>query len=300
MWAVPDLEPGEDVSVSYTVHIDADAWGVTIRNHATPDQPSGDCVGDNDCKTEHFTPSYVLEKLSDPVSGSEVMPPYLGDPADLIEYTLKVTNTGPVPITSATVTDDLSDVLDDATMVLPLADGLELNGTTLTWTIPTPIPVQGSAQVSYSVQLDEGEWDTALHNSAAPIDDYGKCIAPGMCETTHTTPPVTTLVIKKVDLELLDVPLAGATFTLWQDNAPFSPATPATIGPEDEELTSVVTGADGLAKFLGPPARTLPGQGDGAASGLRPARGRHHRDRDRRRPGRQLRGRRRDGTDPLP
>ncbi|HET7734574.1 MAG TPA: SpaA isopeptide-forming pilin-related protein [Nocardioidaceae bacterium] len=248
VWSVPTLDPDESVSVSYTVSIDDDAWGVTIGNVATPDQPSGECI--NDCSTEHFTPHYLLEKTSSPPSGSEVMPPYLGDSADIIEYTLKVTNDGPVPLTSVTITDDLTDVLDNAGLVAVQPDiGLTIDGVTLTWNVPMPLAPGESITASYAVELNPGQWDVTLHNEAVPGDEYGECVGEGMCETTHTTPPVTTLQILKVDFEQLDKPLAGATFTLWQDNEPYSPASPATIGPEDEEITSVVTGADGLAKF---------------------------------------------------
>ena len=62
-----------------------------------------------DCETTHVTPHYVLTKISDPAIGSTVQP------GDTVEYTVTATNDSDGVVTGAVVTDDLSDVLDNAT-----------------------------------------------------------------------------------------------------------------------------------------------------------------------------------------
>jgi len=183
---------------------------------------------------EQFQPHWTLTKTSDkPVNVT---------PGESITYTLTVHNDSQATVQSATVTDDLSDVLDNATLSLPLASGLELNGTTLTWTVPTPIAPNGTRTVSYTVTVNQGAWDVDLDNLATP-GPGGDCPIPAECTTHHETPPVTTFVVKKVDFETL-APLAGAHFILWLDKG--------TIGVKDAADVSLgekVTGADGLAKW---------------------------------------------------
>ena len=81
-------------------------------------------------------PGLNVSKTSDPPSGSYVLP------GRLVSYTLNATNTGNVTLSRVTLTDDLSDVLDNATITGGLAAlvdgqavaGVVLRGSTLTWT----------------------------------------------------------------------------------------------------------------------------------------------------------------------
>ena len=126
-WTIPELQPDATATLVYTVTVNADAFNVTIGNVATPG-PGGECV--EDCDTEHFTPGWNFTKSSDPVSGSTVQP------GGKVTYTLVATNTSQAIVTDAVVIDDLSDVLDNATLD-SVPDGATLTGTTLTWTVPT-------------------------------------------------------------------------------------------------------------------------------------------------------------------
>ena len=75
----------------------------------------------------------MLAKASDPVVGATVQP------GDTVEYTLTATNDSDGVLTGAVVTDDLSDVLDNARWAI--GAGGTLAGTTLTWVVPTIAPV---------------------------------------------------------------------------------------------------------------------------------------------------------------
>ncbi|CAL8975928.1 hypothetical protein PROP_01801 [Propionicimonas sp. T2.31MG-18] len=171
-WAIPTLLPGEHASVTYTARVLAS--GVTVTNSVTANGPGGTCLA---CSTTQSTPKWSLTKTSDPASGATV------EPGDTLTYTLTVANEGPVPVSGARVSDDLSAVLDDATLgALPA--GLSLDGATLTWTVPT-IPVGGVASVSYPVVVDADARGAVLTNSAVPQGPGGHCVLG--CTTTAYT-----------------------------------------------------------------------------------------------------------------
>lgn len=178
-WAIPELAVGADASVSYTVIVDEDTWGSTLRNavSATGPVPPEACPPDDPCATEHVVPAWTLTKSSDPASGTEVLP------GSTITYTLTALNDGPAPVTGATVTDDLSEVLDDAGLLEPLADGVTLDGSTLTWAVPS-LAVGEQAEVTYAVLLNDDAYGAQLRNVATPGADGG-CI--DACATEHTT-----------------------------------------------------------------------------------------------------------------
>ncbi len=129
-WNVPEiLAGGADATVSYTVTVNAGAYNKTLTNVVTPG-PGGDCTTAADCTTDHFTPHYVLSKTSDPAPGSTVQP------GSEITYSLRVHNDSAASVTGAVVTDDLSDVLNHASVV-SVGAGASITGTTLTWNVPT-------------------------------------------------------------------------------------------------------------------------------------------------------------------
>jgi len=76
-------------------------------------------------------------------------------PGAAVTYTVSVHNTGKVPLTGAVVEAELFELLPHATIDGPLPPGTSLDGTTLTWTVPTtavgatstmnlPVTVSGS------------------------------------------------------------------------------------------------------------------------------------------------------------
>ena len=186
--------------------------------------------------------SFEVLKESDPVDGAEVMP------GDEITYTVTVTSHGEgVDSLDVEVFDDATDVLDDATLLAgpTVTTGTVVqNGTTFEWDIPI-LEAGGSAQLTYTVVVDEDEWDTTLRNVVtAPGSENcpAGCTDPD-CDTIHTTPPVMDLDVLKVDLETDEV-LAGAEFDLYADNAPIG-----TLDAGDELIGSATSGTDGLAHF---------------------------------------------------
>jgi uncharacterized repeat protein (TIGR01451 family)/fimbrial isopeptide formation D2 family protein len=174
-WAVPEVPVGGTATIAYSAVVHADAAGTALVNTAAPASDGGTCLT---CSTTVFTPKWSLAKTSDVASGGIVKP------GDVISYTLTVTNRAPGALTGAQVSDDLSDVLDDATLVAVPA-GATLDGTTLTWAVPV-VPVDGTVQLSYQVKLSEDAKGATVRNVATPVTVGGAC-AEGACETTAYT-----------------------------------------------------------------------------------------------------------------
>ena len=147
-WTIPDIAPHTSVSVSYPVTVERRCLqpdGRQRRHHVI----TGWRVrhGRAICTTDHFTPHYVLSKTSDPASGSTV------EPGDTITYTLTVHNDSDATVAGAVVTDDLSDVLNNASVV-SVGAGASITGTTLTWNVPTIAAGGADATLSYTVKVN--------------------------------------------------------------------------------------------------------------------------------------------------
>ena len=130
LWTITAFD--KPLTLTYSVRVDADAFGVQLTNVLIV-PPNASC--DGSCMTEHSTPCWTLTKTSDPVSGSSCFP------GSTIVYTLTAANGSSVDLAGAMATDDLSGVLDNASLITPLPPGLTLNagGTSLAWAIrPCP------------------------------------------------------------------------------------------------------------------------------------------------------------------
>ena len=100
-----------------------------------------------------------------------------------VTYTLTATNDSAAVLTGAVVTDDLSDVLDNAT-IGTIGAGGSVTGTTLTWAVPTLQP-DGVATLVYTVTVNADAFNETLVNVATP-GPGGECEA-----APRTAPPPT-------------------------------------------------------------------------------------------------------------
>jgi fimbrial isopeptide formation D2 family protein/LPXTG-motif cell wall-anchored protein len=259
-WHIDQLS--DTATLTYTVTV-GQVFGATLKNVVTPGPtPCVDPVADNpniiDCdETTHFTPHFVLDKS---VSFDDADGDGLAEPGQVLTYTLTMTNdTANATVEDAVVTDDVSDVLDNGSIVETpaqlAAKGLALNASDLTWTVASLAP-GATIEVTYQVLIGAHQWGETLRNVATP-GLGGDCVDEGECETTTETPKVTNMVVEKRNLETQEV-LAGATFQLWldNDNAGADPdagdctfATPPVVGADDVLIETAVTGADGQVTF---------------------------------------------------
>lgn len=135
---------------------------------ATSAQDSGSCVA----------PAYTVAKSASPTGPV--------NQGNTITYRLTVTNTGTVA-GNGDFTDDLSDVLDDATFVpgsLTSTSGTaNLAGNTLTWT--GTLAPGGTATITYQVRVDSPDTgDHTLVNYVAPTAPGGSCASARSCSVT--------------------------------------------------------------------------------------------------------------------
>ncbi|MFF2272498.1 VWA domain-containing protein [Agromyces sp. NPDC058136] len=159
-----------------------------------------------------LAPKWLAWKTVNPADGTTV------EPGQNVTYTLHAKNDGAIPVTGATLVDDLSDVLDDATLQMPLPAGLVLNGDELKWSIPT-LGLGAEATVSFMVTVKDDAFDRVLYNVVTP-SDHGHCPTDvekttpthpaDDCETTNPTPDIA--IDKEVDV--VDLNPASGEWTI--------------------------------------------------------------------------------------
>ncbi|WP_206516595.1 DUF11 domain-containing protein, partial [Xanthomonas euvesicatoria] len=101
---------------------------------------------------------------------------------DTVTHTLTATNTGRVALSGATATVDVSDLLDDAT-IDDLPDGVELDGSTLTWSVPTTA-TSGVSTVSFTSTVRPSSSGGGIVVTARPNGLGAGC---GTCGSTIAT-----------------------------------------------------------------------------------------------------------------
>ncbi|MFT4260740.1 hypothetical protein [Microbacterium sp.] len=188
---VGDLEVGQTVTITYSVTV-GDQEDAEFRNVVTSDDPRGSCVdaadGNPDCQTEHntYTGEFVYSKTSNPTSGSTVAE------GNVVTYTVTVAQVGVGPVRSASLVDDISDVLqvaswnDDAQAT---SGEVVRDGDQLTWV--GDLEVGQTVTITYSVTVGAKK-DVTFRNVVTSDDPRGACVdaADGNpdCKTVHNTP----------------------------------------------------------------------------------------------------------------
>ena len=173
------LAAGASIDVVYKVKVESPlAAGVTLTNAVAPGQ-GGTCPSTADCTTSTPTTSYTVSKAADVSTATA---------GGTVTYTVTVKNTGTAPV-DATFTDDLSDVVDDATLVEPLTAPLQFDAATSTLSWAGTVAAGQSATVTYKVTVKSPMAAGAvLKNVVTPDPDKGgSCDPAGTCETTTDT-----------------------------------------------------------------------------------------------------------------
>ncbi|WP_233405618.1 isopeptide-forming domain-containing fimbrial protein [Rhodococcus sp. Ni2] len=182
------LPAGGKGTVTYTVTV-KDGGNKVLNNYLVPGTttPPTTCDPATNLCTTHPMPGFTLTKTADPVSGSTVQA------GDTITYTVTGANTGRTALTPATITDDLSAVLNNAAVVpgslKATIDGAPvaaptLSGSTLSWS--ANLPAGKSVVLTYQVKVNAGvAAGTVLNNKVT-----GTAKPPTGPEITP--PPVTT------------------------------------------------------------------------------------------------------------
>ncbi|MGN7966465.1 LPXTG cell wall anchor domain-containing protein [Microbacterium sp. 22179] len=247
------LKAGETATFTYSVTLVSGGNG-HVENVACLDQGTsagggggGGVFAVGDCASTVTD----LPRLSIDKSADRTELPAVGDQ---VTYTVVVTNEGPgdYSVTApATVTDDLSEVLDDATFddasLASDVGTVTRAGDTLSWT--GPLAAGASATITYTVTYT-GDGDNVLRNRACvPESD----VAPGFLPCDVVRIPGAALQQWKTAAPSSNPVVAGSTitYTLFFDNDGEAGATVDAVDDlthvlDDAEVTTEPTSADGL------------------------------------------------------
>ncbi|WP_328634253.1 DUF7927 domain-containing protein [Streptomyces sp. NBC_00356] len=163
-----DLKEGQ-TSCTLSVDVTSDQAG-SYENCAESNMANLQGVNPQGCALVVFDkPSYTLSKTSTPADGSTL------SQGDTVEYSVKVENTGKVPV-DATANDDLSDVLDDAKYngdAKASTGDVSYDDPNLKWS-GTLDPGE-TATITYSVTVDASDGSNAHLGNAVTGNEYSNC-----------------------------------------------------------------------------------------------------------------------------
>lgn len=215
-----DLAPGESARVTYAVTVKASGLGdARVSNRVVSNTPGTNCSADSSdpsCSTDSGVQKLSIVKTADR-AGDAIA-------GDVIRYTVTICAEGSVGYDLAHVTDDMSDVLDDANYrgdLLASSGSAVLNGTSIEWA--GPIAAGDTVTLSYSVEVKpSGSGDGVIRNIVASGDPGNTCptgSTDASCSVTNKVTEGFSLPFTGVGgLVLLPVgvlALLGGGFLLW-------------------------------------------------------------------------------------
>lgn len=204
-----------------------------VASFKVPSEQNGPTSDDSACLNLNGPPpAYTVSKQASGPNGP-LANGALVNPGDTITYTVTATGTSGLA-TGVVLTDNLSDVLDDATFVsatLNLPGGATgtatLSGTTLT-SQPFTLNSGQTATMVYKVTVKAGDSLGHLHNVVTGSSPGGPPTSCSPCSTDQYTPGL--LYLQKVQWQPggATVPVGGSAWTLQADagGAPGAALTP--------------------------------------------------------------------------
>ncbi|MCX2750368.1 SpaA isopeptide-forming pilin-related protein [Arthrobacter sp. MI7-26] len=250
--------------VTYQVKVNnaGNLGDASLENYLTPSTivtPPTSCPAGSTTCTVNPVGVWTLGKTASPASGTSINP---GDPAAsrVITYTVTASNSTVNPITGVIVTDDLSQVLNNATFTAGSAK-LTINGGAPV-AVPDPgagsklvtpsfiLPGNGTAVLTYSVTVNSNAWLVALKNGATGngVVPPARCVtgsAAPLDPACFTTNPTTGhLFLQKAGpgpTQGSTIPLTGSTFEIHNDAA-------GQMGTTVIGVSSAVSGSPGLVE----------------------------------------------------
>jgi large repetitive protein len=236
-----DIPVGGTVTITSTVTVNnPDTGDHTMTGTAVTTAPGSNCpAGSTDpactAVTTVLTPALTIVKTASTTAVT---------PGTAVSYTIVVTDTGQTPYAGATVTDDLTGVLDDAAYngdAAATAGTVSYASPVLTWT--GPLAAGASATITYSVTTNNPPTDGKLLVNAAVSSDAGSTCPPASQNTacaavvTVLTPALT---ITTTAGTATTAPGSAITYTLTIADTGQTPYAGTTV---TDDLTGVLDDA---------------------------------------------------------
>jgi uncharacterized repeat protein (TIGR01451 family)/LPXTG-motif cell wall-anchored protein len=238
-WSGP-LAVGATATVTYSVTVNQpDAGDHDLANTATPTAPGGGCADGSAppcAPTDVAVQSYSVTKAADKTAAAA---------GGTITYTVTVTNTGKGAYTAAdpaSFSDDLSQVLDDATYNNDATNGATYSAPTLSWS--GPLAVGATVAVTYSVTVDNPDaGDGDLANAASPTGPGGGCTDGSAPPCAPTDVKVQSYTVAKVASSTNAAPGQTITYTVTVTNTGHADYTTAAPASFSDDLSKVLDDA---------------------------------------------------------
>jgi uncharacterized repeat protein (TIGR01451 family) len=238
-WSGP-LAVGASISFTYTVTVNTPDTGDQVLKNAVVTGSTGNCFGastDPSCAAQVPTKAFDVVKTASTTTTT---------PGAKVTYTIVVTNTGATDYTAgapASFTDDLTNVLDDASYGNDATNGAVYAAPTLSWS--GPLAVGQSETITYSVTVHSPDGgDHALENSVlTPVGSGGNCTADTTDPDCAVHVPVQSYAVAKTASTTTTLQGATVTYTVVVTNTgvvDYTPAAPATF---TDDLTNVLDDA---------------------------------------------------------
>lgn len=244
-WSGP-LAVGATATITYSVTVNTPDTGdkKLINTVGTPTGSGGNCASgstDPSCRVQIPAKTFsVVKSASVPVA----------DLGGTVTYTLTVTNTGQTDYTAgdpASLTDDLTGVLDDATYrndAVASAGSVSYASPTLSWS--GPLAVGSTVTITYSVTVhDPDTADHQLDNTVSnPPESGGSCVPGSSDPGCRSIVPVRAYTVAKSSTSAATVyPGDTVTYVITVTNtggAAYTAGSPATAS---DDLSAVLDDA---------------------------------------------------------
>jgi uncharacterized repeat protein (TIGR01451 family) len=235
-WSGP-LAVGKSATITYSVTVnDPDAGDHNLSNAVVPGT-GGQCQNASDCSTSTLVQSFSVKKTTPSTKVSA---------GEKVTYTVLVANTGQVDYTAtdpASLTDDLSKVIDDATYDNDASNGATYRKPVLSWS--GPLAVGKSATITYSVTVNSPDsGDKHLNNVVVtPPNAGGDCPEGSMNPDCQANVPGRALTVTKKASSSDATPGSRITYTITATNtgqAAFTADDPASF---TDDLSKVLDDA---------------------------------------------------------
>lgn len=232
------VSPGKPLNVTYKVKAKTENFGdgkainFVVPNGQTPPEKCG--PEDTTCTEHPIAGNLVVEKSSDPESGTSVLP------GQRVNYTLNFANTGASEV-DVNYIDYLADVLDDANFVegsLETGQGLDATLVGDQIQITGKLKAESAASVSYSVIIKESEFGNGIAKNFLVPDGEDPVCDPEQSNCTEH-PVLGSVTWEKVDGG--GTALAGSE---WELSGPGADGQQVAIEDCIEKTAAECTGAD--------------------------------------------------------